>query len=632
MPGEKVTTPDYQCSLKRDIVVMCSSCKEDITLKFGDDLLEKCSCGEKIEYKRMDFDLHRHVNYVCLPIAGPGFRGDNDYDNGSMPVPIFPRLTSPLRSMARFYTGVEQEDRSRNMAKSLYPSCCSGGSVPKVTNTGTLKDFMYPYDPALNAMRKFCAYSSECEIKDDELPESYMDKVSECIYAEKHGCPYHFSKEDLELEIPIEFSEKEDEVISFTETDTMSVKDLPFFKAGIYNGKRFTEDDLEQIETNFKSLKSQIQPPLKLGHGAQKFLRNEGMPAVGWIHSVRKVGDTLFADISNIPKRIYELIKKKTYRRPSAEIYRNFKTEDGKSHGVTLAAISLLGADIPAIKSLTDIESLFKDKQLGVSMSTFNIALETNQDNILTVNFDSKTGEEDDTPMTEEERKVMKDIEDKLATIEKSSASFDKEKAEFEEEREKLKKENEDLVAKNLEETKRAEEAEAEKLKLEEEVSKQDDLKYITELTTFLDEHLEAGRVLPKACPHMLALMTTLANDDDDPDALIVFSNSENGDKSTESVTQLTMFKKIVEMMPNIIKFEELSKKYDPKGDDISREKYYEKEFTSESDFHGGKEVEFAEIDTADEATKLAAELKISYADALVLATQKSASKMSQTS
>ena len=119
-------------------------------------------------------------------------------------------------------------------------------------------------------------------------------------------------------------------------------------------GVKITQEDLNEIAENWVKLKDRVKPPIKIGHFGEGF----GMPAVGWVDNIRVEGDKLIADFRDVPKKVADLIRYKAYRRVSPELYVDFE-EDGMKHGKVLKAVSILGADIPQIKTLKDLEVLY---------------------------------------------------------------------------------------------------------------------------------------------------------------------------------------------------------------------------------------------------------------------------------
>lgn len=124
-------------------------------------------------------------------------------------------------------------------------------------------------------------------------------------------------------------------------------------------GVKITKEDLEEIAKNYTVLKDKVKPPIKLGH----FGEGLGLPSMGWIENVRVEGDKLIADFMHVPKKLADLIRAKAYRRVSPELYVDFE-DDGKKHGKVLKAVAILGADIPQIKNLKDLEVLYNSEEI----------------------------------------------------------------------------------------------------------------------------------------------------------------------------------------------------------------------------------------------------------------------------
>jgi hypothetical protein len=143
-----------------------------------------------------------------------------------------------------------------------------------------------------------------------------------------------------------------------------TIKDVQIFSAGEWNDEKFTTKDLENMVKSFDETKSGVKPYIKLGHDKnQKIAKNsnlqkDGLPALGWIDKMSVTGDKLIADLVDIPKKVYDLIKIGAYKKVSCEMFFNVKIKDKRfSHLIT--AISLLGADTPAVMNLDDIHSLY---------------------------------------------------------------------------------------------------------------------------------------------------------------------------------------------------------------------------------------------------------------------------------
>ena len=152
------------------------------------------------------------------------------------------------------------------------------------------------------------------------------------------------------------------------ELTTVDLKDVEIFAEGTWLGKNsapegdtYTAQDLENMVTAFEELKDRIKPPAKLGHDfAQKFAQQSGLPALGWVTGLKKVGTKLLADVSQIPGKVAELIKAGAYKRISPEIIWDFTDSvSNKVYPRVLKAVALLGAELPAVNTLDDIMALY---------------------------------------------------------------------------------------------------------------------------------------------------------------------------------------------------------------------------------------------------------------------------------
>jgi len=146
--------------------------------------------------------------------------------------------------------------------------------------------------------------------------------------------------------------------------ETFDINGVEIFAEGVWNGDRYTAQDIEDMVRSFEETKGTLRPYLKLGHDNEQLLaQRDGLPAVGWIERLRKVGTKLVADFVKVPKKVYELIQSGAYRRVSSEIFFNIKIGE-KMFKRALKAVSLLGADTPAVQNLEDIMAMYSEAGL----------------------------------------------------------------------------------------------------------------------------------------------------------------------------------------------------------------------------------------------------------------------------
>lgn len=146
--------------------------------------------------------------------------------------------------------------------------------------------------------------------------------------------------------------------------ETFDLPDVEIFAAGKWKGEEYTEQDLDNIVHNFDLLGNKYKAPLKLGHASdQKLLQSDGYPAAGWVSNLKRSGAKLLATFTNVPKKIKQLIDRKAYGRFSSEILWNFSF-GGNVHKRVLRAVALLGADMPAVTSISDILGLYSAEEI----------------------------------------------------------------------------------------------------------------------------------------------------------------------------------------------------------------------------------------------------------------------------
>jgi len=136
--------------------------------------------------------------------------------------------------------------------------------------------------------------------------------------------------------------------------ENYSINGIEIFGTGVHNGDPYNERDLDDMVDAFKRL--DFEPPVKSGHSKD----TPGMPALGYVSNLRRMGSKLVADFVNLPKIVHDYVRKKRFNRVSSEVYWNLKRGDG-TYRRALKAVALLGADIPAVAGLRPLHELFAD-------------------------------------------------------------------------------------------------------------------------------------------------------------------------------------------------------------------------------------------------------------------------------
>lgn len=244
----------------------------------------------------------------------------------------------------------------------------------------------------------------------------------------------------------------------------MALKDIcgvEIFATGTWNGDEYSDSDLDEMVHAFNSTKATIKPALKLGHDDnQALLQKDGYPAAGWIANLRRQGSKLIADFVDMPEKIYELIKNKAYRKVSSEIYWNIDIA-GNQYKRMLSAVALLGQEMPAVSTLSDIMGLyhvkFSDTMGGCAKNPKEITLKQ-------YSLELDAVKEQSMP-TENEIKLeysLKEEKEKLAALAKEKDDTDAALIARDKEIEDLKKFKADAEAKSVEDAKKLKESEIE--------------------------------------------------------------------------------------------------------------------------------------------------------------------------
>lgn len=183
------------------------------------------------------------------------------------------------------------------------------------------------------------------------------------------------------------------------------------FAAGNWNEREYSVTDLENIAANFRKYQTRIKPPLKLGHRQDD---PRGQPALGWVKDLYVRGQKLVACFTEVPAIVYKAIQKGLYRRISSELWQD---EDG----FILKAVALLGADLPAVDTLEDLNVYFaEDPELSLSQT---LTLEFDMTN-LKIKSDSALNFEE---LYNAEKAARLASEKKLSTMQK--LEFEKQRA-----------------------------------------------------------------------------------------------------------------------------------------------------------------------------------------------------------
>ena len=251
------------------------------------------------------------------------------------------------------------------------------------------------------------------------------------------------------------------------------LNDIEVFSAGIHKGVEFTEKHLDEMVKNFYELKGKIKPVLKLAH-ENTMHKVDGQPSLGWGRELKRIGNKLIASFSDVPKLVKQAIERKLYKRVSSEIYPELNI-GGKRYKRVLSGVGLLGADIPVVKDLHDIEMFLADDNQATDMYSMDVS-----NGVIIQTEDDNMSEELLKKAFDERLKLMEDTH--AADLKKFSEQQDAKLQKFTEDNDKIladkNKEIEDLKASNL---------------------KRESENKITEFKTFCEAQVTAGKMVPAA-------------------------------------------------------------------------------------------------------------------------------------
>jgi len=155
------------------------------------------------------------------------------------------------------------------------------------------------------------------------------------------------------------------------ELATVDIPDVEILAVGKWHGSVTRTYKLETLQNLVKSFKALLadrelnyEPPLKLGHDDdQAIIQESGFPSIGWVQALRVKGDKLVADFKGVPKKLADVIKAGGYKKVSSELYFDYSI-GGKTWPAVLKAVALLGADVPAVKTIADIRAAYDENAI----------------------------------------------------------------------------------------------------------------------------------------------------------------------------------------------------------------------------------------------------------------------------
>ena len=333
---------------------------------------------------------------------------EDDKEMGSMLRPeIQERMTKEeLYAMEDVYTTAEKaEARAKEM-----------GGEGSHTHTHVIDDekvTMYMPFPSHDAYMEAKKKMMEEEEYMDE--EEKMAITPKDVHTKKPIGSY--AQSDCDCDDKKEVCDCKEEQKNNAVEQTYNLNGVEIFSTGIWNGDRYSEKDLDAMIENFDDVG--FEPPVKLGHNEEQSELQDGQPALGYISKIYKVGSKLVADFKELPKKVYDAIKRGNYKRVSSEIYWNYKA-NGSTFNRVLKAVALLGADIPAVTNLESIEGLYSNMGTGEVKYHYNgkesEIMEEKHDEVSVNKY-----EEEISQLRKEKEEVMKEYQAHKDEIKKTN-------------------------------------------------------------------------------------------------------------------------------------------------------------------------------------------------------------------
>lgn len=204
-------------------------------------------------------------------------------------------------------------------------------------------------------------------------------------------------------ELDAEEEESEDMARRSRRVAMARLEGAEIFASGTWNDKTFTDDDLDSIVRSFEFFNLSGAVPLKFGHNDEQPF-TDGQPALGWVDRVWRDGSKLKADFRDVPTVVYDAIKGGRYKNVSIELLRDV-IAGTRTVPLVLDAVALLGADLPAVGTLKDLQALTMSRLQGAERLTFTQA---SLFNISPIGGHVKMADED-TKLREELQKLRDD-------------------------------------------------------------------------------------------------------------------------------------------------------------------------------------------------------------------------------
>lgn len=361
------------------------------------------SFGHKVwsDLAEPDLETWARKAVELLTAAGVKFAEDTDYrelinkpaenepDRGDC---IFPKTHSAVMDDRDHYP-INTEEQAKSAldraAQQVKPPAWFSGEIEDLRKiiVCAVKEKFPDISMKMETWKKYAHISTYDELRsileaklaerydsDDDFPQYYLVDIlldERAIIAKTPDgefveIPYDLTV-DGEIELLEEIPVRKQWISQYAvEIKTVDIPGVEIFAAGTTETPEFTEADIKAMAEAANELKDEVKSPVFTGH-----TREHGWPAFGWVENVRAAGNKLVGDLKKVPETIAAWVKSGGFRRVSAEIWPNYKSENGKTYPHVLCGLALLGQDIPRCRILDDLPIPAYSKKADLNVYTF---------------------------------------------------------------------------------------------------------------------------------------------------------------------------------------------------------------------------------------------------------------------
>lgn len=321
--------------------------------------------------------------------------------------------------------------------------------------------------------------------------------------------------------------------------ETVDLLNVPIFSVGTWEGKgsapggdKIDSAFLDVLVDSFEKVGKYVKPRMVLTHDKGKSQSVTGMAALGWVTSLKREGDKLFADIKNIPKKIADVIRKKAFGRFSPGVWTKMNV-NGVDYENVLEHLALLGSDLPANTDLDGFIDLYYDhNEYDVkNFVKYEKQIITESGNDKHITYENKIPEGKKMDFEKLYNELKAEVENQKKDFQKVETEKENQLKEFAAKVEQLGKE---------------------KAELESKIAEEKQVAYQKEVDVFVEKMIADGKILPSQKPAIMALVSEAGNEK-------TFAYAEGSEKKEVRGNNFELLKQFMDNQPKIIDFSQQS-------------------------------------------------------------------------